>query len=110
MSKGTKTPASWSRGSIEEQTTIRHRKYIITSHSEGDRFCGKMKRRAEEQGAEVPIFNAVVKVGLTKKVKSLQRPEDLKEGRELGTWIREEQHSRQQEEPVERARRHTWCF
>ena len=48
---------------------------IVTSHHlglEGDRFCSKIKCKAEEQsaGGGVPIFNTVIKVGLTKKVKS----------------------------------------
>lgn len=49
----------------------------------------------------------MVKVGLTKKVKSEQRPEDLKKWKELAIWLYGEEHSRQQEGPTERGRRNT---
>lgn len=42
----------------------RHHKQAISWHLEGERVCGKMKRRAEEGDASTLIY-IVVKVGFT---------------------------------------------
>lgn len=65
---------------------------------------GGQKNRVQE----IPIFTIVVKAGLTKGVKSEPRPEDLKEGR-VRTGLCGENHSRQQDEPIEKAKRNTPC-